>query len=378
MSLLLDARKKSRQEPSAQTKHATTADELRLEDHPSAAASTAPRTAAEIHAEEVAQAARQTGQNLFDAKVPAYTASTVHAFPNRNLLLALAGTVILLGIGGAYLWYIDSGSSSTTPLLPVNAPPMLPVPPPTQSEPAVVAAEPGTDLVSGIEPAPDEPVPQAEPVAPPGPATFVEPPVRPRPPVRIEQQRVELVDPLLRDAYLAYRTGKLEESQQLYLAMSKKDAHNADALLGLAAIALQQDEKLVAAHYFSKVLVLDPRNALANAGMASLSADNDGNDETRLKNLLHEQGDSAALHFALGNLYAEQSRWGEAQQAYFNAYTLAPGNAEYAFNLAVSLDHLGQGKLATQYYRRAIELDQSGNPGFDHAQVEQRIQALTH
>ena len=157
--------------------------------------------------------------------------------------------------------------------------------------------------------------------------------------------------------------------------MFKKDAHHPDALLGLAAIAQQRGENQAATQYFGRVLALDPRNAVANAGMSALSADDDHN-ESRLKTLLREQGNSAALHFALGNLYAGQSRWGEAQQAYFNAYTLESGNAEYAFNLAVSLDHLGQKKLAAQHYQRAMQLDPSHSAGFDHARLLQHTQEL--
>ncbi len=180
---------------------------------------------------------------------------------------------------------------------------------------------------------------------------------------------------MLRNAYIAYRSGKLDEAQPLYLQMLDKDPRNIDALLGLAAIAQQRDEDLPAAQYYSRVLALDPRNAAANAGMSALTTND--NSESRLKTLLREQKDSAALHFALGNLYAEQARWGEAQQAYFNAYMLEPGNAEFAFNLAVSLDHLGQNKLAAQHYQRALQLDQPHSAGFDHAQIEQRVLELT-
>jgi uncharacterized protein HemY len=156
--------------------------------------------------------------------------------------------------------------------------------------------------------------------------------------------------------------------------MLGKDGQNSDALLGLAAIAQQRSEDRIAAQYYLRVLNLDPRNAVANAGMSALS--NNDNYESRLKTLLREQGNSAALHFALGNLYAEQSRWGEAQQAYFNAYTLDTKNADLAFNLAVSLDHLGQGQLAAQHYQRALQLDQSHSANFNHAKISQRIDEL--
>ncbi|MBI5428928.1 MAG: tetratricopeptide repeat protein [Nitrosomonadales bacterium] len=49
-----------------------------------------------------------------------------------------------------------------------------------------------------------------------------------------------------------------------------------------------------------------------------------------------------------------------------------------AFNLAVSLDRLGQKKSAAQYYQRALELDSKSSAGFDHAQISQRIEELTH
>ena len=79
----------------------------------------------------------------------------------------------------------------------------------------------------------------------------------------------------------------------------------------------------------------------------------------------------------LGNVYAEQSQWSQAQQSYFQAHHLEPGNPDYAYNLAVGLDHLRQAKLALNYYRRAAELTGTqgrGNFSLDH--VRERISAL--
>jgi hypothetical protein len=366
MSLLLDARKKLQQAHSAQgEEHALQTTELSLEELP------------DLMAKESSDArptenARSAGQNLFVAKSPFLASGRI--LPNRNLLFALGGTILLLAIGAGYFVYLDS-SSNTAPLRPAGASPAAPlaqVPPPAVGEPAA----PQGALVPGIAEADSagatrqaRGVIQAPVASAPRPASAS--------PVRVEQRISEpLVDPLLNDAYLAYRDGKLEEAQQLYLAMFRKDAGNTDALLGLASIAQQRGEDRTAAQYYARVLAQDPRNALANAGMSALSADSDNN-ESRLKILLREQGNSAALHFALGNLYAGQTRWGEAQQAYFSAYTLESGNAEFAFNLAVSLDHLGQSKLAAQHYQRAIQLDLSHIAGFDHAQISQRVQELT-
>lgn len=354
MSLLLDARRKSKQAQAAQPEAGTGPD---------------------MDAPQDADQARNTGQNLFNAKsLPPITGRTL---PNRNLLYALGGTILLLAGSMAYLWYLDS-ASNTTPLHPAGAPPARQTPPVTATESIIQYAP----TAAGNAPAPaDTPVTEQFSAAPPArsaPAITTQSrssvPARPEP-IRIEPKKTVPVDPLLSDAYLAYRNGRLDEARQLYLAKLEKDARNPDVLLGLAAIAQQRGETKEAAQYFGRVLALDPRNALANAGMSALSTDDDYS-ESRLKILLREQGNSAALHFALGNLYTGQSRWGEAQQAYFNAYTLEPGNAEYAFNLAVSLDHLGQKKPAAQYYQRAIQLDPAHNAGFDHAQISQHAQEL--
>lgn len=371
MSLLLEARRKSRQAQSALPDGATDSGQF----DPGAA----------DNATQFADQARSAGHKLFAAKSPFPV--TGHTLPNRNLLYALGATLLLLAVGMAYFWYLNS-ASDTTPLRGAELAPPIRIAPaavaPTRAAPDAKSAEP--DAITGSSEtlrltAPAESASAATPrPLRTTPRHAASPPnaTAPRPdssPVRIEQRKTESVDPLLEGAYLAYRGGKLDEARRLYLAMLEKDARNPDALLGLAAIAQRHGENRSAAQYFGRVLALDPRNAAANAGMSALSPDEDYS-ESRLKILLREQGDSATLHFALGNLYAGQARWGEAQQAYFNAYALESGNAEYAFNLAVSLDHIGQKKLAARHYRRAMQLDPSRSAGFDHAQISQRAQEL--
>jgi tetratricopeptide (TPR) repeat protein len=78
--------------------------------------------------------------------------------------------------------------------------------------------------------------------------------------------------------------------------------------------------------------------------------------ESRLKSLLAQQPEAAYLHAALGGVYAEQNQWPSAQQAYFQAFRVDPASAEYAFNLAVSLDQMGKQDLALDYYQRARDL----------------------
>ncbi|MFZ5523783.1 MAG: tetratricopeptide repeat protein [Pseudomonadota bacterium] len=368
MSLLLDARKKSQQALSAlDADNGHTKLELSLEEHPDKGAPETP-----LGATMADNIARNAGKNLFEAKSPAISYSRMGGI-NRNLLFALGGTVLLLAAGAGYLWYIDSAGS---------APPMRPPIPATAAppvSPAPITAAPENKSVAG-SPAPGAfdsaaRTRQANKSARRKMGSSPQSTGR----ISIQPKQTELLDPLINNAYLAYRGGRLNEARQMYLEVLGKDARNTDALLGLAAIAQLQAEDRLATQYYLRVLTLEPRNAVAHAGMSALNRDE--NNESRLKSLLREQRDSPALHFALGNIYSGQSRWGEAQSAYFNAYTLDPENAELAFNLAISLDHLGQNKLAVQFYQRALQLDLTGSnqplsASMDRAKITQRVKEL--
>ncbi|MDD4912655.1 MAG: tetratricopeptide repeat protein [Sideroxydans sp.] len=202
--------------------------------------------------------------------------------------------------------------------------------------------------------------------------------VPPRQPVSFRlQQDVDSLMPVLQDAYQAYQRGDYATAAQGYRNALKRDGSNRDALLGLGAIAQQQKQDQTAQHYFRQVLQLNPRDAVALGAMSAYNNSNETDTESQLKQSLSEQPRSSALNYALGNVYADQSRWAEAQQAYFNAHMIEPSNAQFTYNLAVSLDHLGQRKVAAQFYQQALQLDTSNNAGFNHAQVQQRLNELT-
>ncbi|HZV99676.1 MAG TPA: tetratricopeptide repeat protein [Methylophilaceae bacterium] len=186
------------------------------------------------------------------------------------------------------------------------------------------------------------------------------------------------VNPNLLAAYQAFNAGDDTTAQRYYRQVLQGDVRNVDALLGMAAIALRQERKADAAGWYGKVLEIEPRNSIAQAAMISILGQADPvASESRIKNLLAQQPDAAHLHEALGNLYAEQNQWPAAQQAYFQAYHFDSHNAQYAFNLAVSLDQLGKSVPALEYYKRALELStKSGAQSIDRAQLESRISQL--
>ncbi len=181
----------------------------------------------------------------------------------------------------------------------------------------------------------------------------------------------------LKAAYQAYITGDLEIAKQYYLEELETNPRNKDVLLGLAAIATRLQLVNDAKVYYLRILELDPRDSSAIAGMAGLVQADPIQTESRLKNLLVQQPDAAALHFALGNNHVTQLRWAEAQQSFFRALSIDPANADYAFNLAVSLDHLKKNELATKYYREALVLADKGPVGFKEAQIIERLKELT-
>jgi Flp pilus assembly protein TadD len=177
--------------------------------------------------------------------------------------------------------------------------------------------------------------------------------------------------------YQAYEAGDDAAATRYYRQATQQEPRNVDAWLGLAAVAHRQGKLDEAAAYYGRVLELDPRNPTAQAGVAAVGVQADPSaTESRLKNLLAQQPEAANLYAALGNFYAEQGQWPSAQQAYFQAFHFDPKNAEYAFNLAVSLDQMGKGDLALTHYQRALELLPREGGGVDRAQLESRIAQL--
>lgn len=179
------------------------------------------------------------------------------------------------------------------------------------------------------------------------------------------------------EGWEALQRHDLAKAQGHYEAALAADPRNIDALLGLAATAWQQGRPDVASEHYYRVLHLDPQNAQAQSGLIGLAGQVDPQaSESRLKQLISHDS-SAFLYAALGHLYAGQAQWTQAQQAYFQAFQLEPANADYAYNLAVGLEHLGQRGIALGYYRKALDLARvRGRAGFDQTQVAARVAKL--
>lgn len=191
-----------------------------------------------------------------------------------------------------------------------------------------------------------------------------------------QQSDVTAIAPITQ-AYAAYRAGDYAQARNLYLQVLRTDSHNADALLALGAIALHDNQPAAAARYLRDAVDTDPNNTTARSQLALLQADADPvAAESRLRTLLAAQPANAATQFAIGSVLARQQRWNEAQQAFFQAYTLDSDNPDILYNLAVSLDQLRQPALAREYYEQALRAAQRRPASFDPIQATQRARAL--
>lgn len=185
------------------------------------------------------------------------------------------------------------------------------------------------------------------------------------------------LDTLLADGYAALQRGDLDAAGRAYREALARAPENHDALLGAAAIAQRRGDLATARTRYARILADEPRHPHALAGLLSIDGVSDPRrSESELKLLLRDHPAADGLHFALGNLYAAESRWGEAQQAFFDASREAPGNANYAFNLAVALDHLGQRAAAREHYDRALRLAGQSGSAFDPAAARRRLEQL--
>jgi tetratricopeptide (TPR) repeat protein len=346
---------------------------------------------------------RAHAQQLFQVKEMDYN-------PRRPFYLTL-GALALVGLGyGGYVWWQMRPKYSIPPVELQARPAAIPAQPAIASAPVVEPSQPAA------APLPPAQAPQAAPApartAVPGipPIQPVRPP-RPRPqqtsgviasgssalrpessdstgsvspragealaPIAINAPTLS-IDPLVEQAYQAFQRNDLAVARDGYQRALAREPTNRDALLGLAAIDVRSGQLNSAEARYLRLLEIDPRDSHAVASLISLRGQLDPvASESRLKSLIASQPETALLHFSLGNQYAQQSRWSEAQAAYFKAHSVDPENADYAFNLAVSLDQLHQGKLALEFYQRALALSEKRAASFNPAHARLRVQELS-
>jgi len=327
----------------------------------------------------------------------------------RQWVLAAAALLVALPLS-AFLLFGDALFGTSTSLVAVNpslpAPAVVSPPPVVQPEPALAVpvvpaagtgmpAVPAPEAVVASAPAQAAPLPRGPALQAParapvstaarnrvprsGPSSSSSSPGTAASGVSSTKQAVNAARPasLMESAYAAYQAGNTAEASRLYREVLKADATQRDAWLGLAVIAHAGSQLEPAMDAYRRVLRLEPQNATALAGMSNLSrAAGEPQQESRLRELLARSPQEADLNHALALVLSGEQRWSEAQALFFKAHALAPNEPQFAYNLAVSLDHMRKSTLAAQYYETALGLAQGKAAAFDESNARTRLAAL--
>ena len=346
-----------------------------------------PRPKAEAPKAEPAAAERASARKVFEAKfrepnprLPFYiTTGVLGAFA--------AGTVI-------YFWMQlrpPPPLVNTNPVRPSGeAPVEVAAPPKPQAAPVAQATPiPGLPASSSIQEPTRTPAPPPAELRPRPPVVKPAPPIEtprlaapePRPaPVQPQPaaRPVPLVHAKVESGYAAYLAGDFATARTDYEQALRDEPANRDAQLGLAALDVKAGRYEAAEGAYLRLLQANPRDAEAQAALIALRGARLDPlvAESRVKSLLAAEPRAHVLNFTLGNQLAQQGRWAEAQQEYFKAFSAEPDNADFAYNLAVSLDHLRQPRLALEYYRRAVALAKTRGASFDPAAAQARAAQL--
>ena len=192
----------------------------------------------------------------------------------------------------------------------------------------------------------------------------------------ISKNTISDKDRWLHEAYAAYLRGDDQLALAKYNAVLDIDPDNRNALLARAAISIQNNRIAEAIGDYRRILLTNPKDSLAMSSMIAVANFSPEQSETQLKLLIRDEPDSHYLNFTLGNIFGAQNRWPEAQRKYFAALQNNPDDPNYAYNLAVSLEHIAKPKVAIAYYELALNNYTRGLATFNRDVVDARLEML--
>jgi tetratricopeptide (TPR) repeat protein len=183
-------------------------------------------------------------------------------------------------------------------------------------------------------------------------------------------------DKLIKDAYAAYQRGNNNTALEKYNRVLTEEPLNRNALLARAAINVQNANRADAIEDYQTLLIANPKDSLAMSSLISVASISPSKSESKLKGMIRDEPSSPYLNFALANVYGAQNRWQEAQNLYLKALENNPDDPNYAYNLAVSLEHIAKPKVAIVYYQLALANFNNGRATFNKVVVDKRMEVL--
>jgi tetratricopeptide (TPR) repeat protein len=185
------------------------------------------------------------------------------------------------------------------------------------------------------------------------------------------------VDPEVMRGYKALQQNQFSQAREAYSQVLSRNATQRDALLGIAYAHHALGDTAQAVATLRQLINLYPRDSDAVSALYLIGGGEPQEQESKLKQMLERSERPAALHYALGVVYFEQSRFGEAERAFDRAFAMEPEQADYAFNLAISLDRLGRLREAARQYVVALNLANQTSSVFSREVARSRLRALT-
>uniref|UniRef100_A0A3Q1JLV8 dolichyl-phosphate-mannose--protein mannosyltransferase n=1 Tax=Anabas testudineus TaxID=64144 RepID=A0A3Q1JLV8_ANATE len=146
-----------------------------------------------------------------------------------------------------------------------------------------------------------------------------------------------------------------QEAIHHYTTALRLYPRHASAMNNLGTLTRGPEE---AERYYRKALDINPQHnrALFNLGNLLKSQGKEKEAEALLKDSIHFGPHFADAYSSLASLYAEQKRFGEANEVYLKGIENCPDSSDLHNNYGVFLVDTGEGELAAAHYQQAVRL----------------------
>jgi tetratricopeptide (TPR) repeat protein len=188
------------------------------------------------------------------------------------------------------------------------------------------------------------------------------------------------VDPDVDKGYRALLAGEYSQAKEFYLLALRRDNGSRDAIIGMAHALHALGDTTTAVSALRRLVDLYPRDAEGIAALSLLGASGGANTtdvESRLKYQAERSSRPAPLLYALGVQYADQNRWGEAKLMFERAVSQNPSDPDYHYNLALTLDRMGESQRALRAYVEALNLSAQRAASFSRDEARARARVLS-